>query len=61
LKYYSGSEFPWRSELLNSVTNKIGDIAKELLLRIGERWDSGRQSLNISDKDEVNLSNFVPI
>jgi hypothetical protein len=61
LKYYNGSEFPWRSELLSSVANKIGAIAKELLLRIGERWDSGRQSLNISDKDEINLSNFVPI
>lgn len=33
---------------MSSVTNGKGAIAKELLLRIGERWDSGRQLKNIS-------------
>jgi hypothetical protein len=49
LHFYSVHEFQWREELLSSVTNGKGTIAKELLLRVTEHFsEEGRVKKAIS-------------
>ena len=60
--FYSTHEFQWREDLLTSVSNGKGMIAKQLLLRATEDFTGfTRASKGINEKEETFYSNFLPI